>query len=345
MRPNQLQRSTGNWVDGERFWDREPEMELFAERMEQGAHLLIAAPRRIGKTSLMKEAARRLSGHYLCLFVDLQKAHSAEDAIVELSMAAHAHAPLWEKAKGLFHNVLSILPAEVKFHELAVTLRTGLTSGYWQAKGDDLFSILAGHEKPVILLMDEISILANRLLKGSNHRVTAERRRETDAFLSWLRANSMRHQGKIRIVLAGSIGLEPIARQAGCSAHLNTFTPFHMGPWSHEVALDWYAQADDGSVWYLGEDVFNYDAGVVADTHGTWQAGREGPAAMIMPGDPQVGNVYRPENAPGVVFEEVTVQSIDRTVHGPLGPIDGAIVTQELHMDATTEGKIFAPGY
>ena len=27
-----------------------------------------------------------------------------------------------------------------------------------------------------------------------------------------------------------------------------------------EVALDYYAQADDGAVWYLGEDVFDYDA-------------------------------------------------------------------------------------
>jgi len=49
----------------------------------------------------------------------------------------------------------------------------------------------------------------------------------------------------------------------------------------HEVALDWYAQADDGSVWYFGEDVFNYEDGVVADTHGTWLAGKDGPAAMI----------------------------------------------------------------
>ncbi len=113
----------------------------------------------------------------------------------------------------------------------------------------------------------------------------------------------------------------------------------------HEVALDWYAQADDGSVWYLGEDVFNYEAGVVVDTGGTWLAGQQGPAAMIMPGSPQVGDVYRPENAPGVVFEEVTIKSIDRRVHGPLGPVEGAIVTQELHMDGTTEGKIFAPGY
>jgi hypothetical protein len=113
----------------------------------------------------------------------------------------------------------------------------------------------------------------------------------------------------------------------------------------HEVALDWYAQADDGSVWYLGEDVFNYEDGVVADTEGTWMAGRDGPAAMIMPGNPQVGDVFRPENAPGFVFEEVTVTAIGQTVHGPQGFIEGAIVTDELHMDGTHESKIFAPGY
>jgi hypothetical protein len=112
-----------------------------------------------------------------------------------------------------------------------------------------------------------------------------------------------------------------------------------------EIALDLYAQADDGSVWYLGEDVFNYESGVVADTEGTWFAGKDGPAAMIMPADPSVGDAYRPENIPGLVFEEVTVGSIDRTVDGPRGPVRGAIVTRELHMDGGIERKTFAPGY
>jgi hypothetical protein len=113
----------------------------------------------------------------------------------------------------------------------------------------------------------------------------------------------------------------------------------------HEVALDWYAQADDGSVWYFGEDVFNYEDGAVADTEGTWLAGRDGPPAMIMPADPQVGDVYRSENIPGLVYEEVTVTSIGETVHGPAGAIEGAIVTDELHMEGSHESKIFAPGY
>jgi hypothetical protein len=112
-----------------------------------------------------------------------------------------------------------------------------------------------------------------------------------------------------------------------------------------EVALDFYAQADDGSVWYFGEDVFNYNDGVVEDLEGTWLAGKEGPAAMIMPADPKVGNAFLPENIPGLVFEEVTVKAVDQTVPGPHGPVDGAMVSEELHQDGSFEEKIFAPGY
>jgi hypothetical protein len=113
----------------------------------------------------------------------------------------------------------------------------------------------------------------------------------------------------------------------------------------NEVAIDWYAQADDGSVWYLGEDVYDYENGTVAFTEGTWLAGRDGPGAMIMPAEPKVGDVYRPENVVGIVFEEVTVKSVAKTVQGPRGPVHGAVVTDELHADGSHEGKIFAPGY
>jgi len=112
-----------------------------------------------------------------------------------------------------------------------------------------------------------------------------------------------------------------------------------------EIALDRYAQADDGSVWYLGEDVFDYRNGTIAVTEGTWLAGRDGPPAMIMPADPQVGNVFRAENVTGVVFEEITVKAIDQTVDGPRGQVNGAIVMQELHLDGSVSDKVFAPDY
>jgi AAA+ ATPase superfamily predicted ATPase len=74
----------GNWVIGEeRFWDREREIELFIKSLDEGAHLHLIAQRRIGKTSLMREVSRRIEDRYICLHVDLQKAQTAEDLMVE----------------------------------------------------------------------------------------------------------------------------------------------------------------------------------------------------------------------------------------------------------------------
>ncbi len=113
-----------------------------------------------------------------------------------------------------------------------------------------------------------------------------------------------------------------------------------------EAALDFYAQADDGSVWYFGEDVFDYnEAGFAVTNEGTWHAPVDGPIAMIMPGDPQVGDVHRAENFPGIAFEEVEITTVDKTVKGPIGPVPGAIVGRELHDDGSYSDKVFAPGY
>jgi hypothetical protein len=127
-------------------------------------------------------------------------------------------------------------------------------------------------------------------------------------------------------------------------ALVTQYTVYHDGR-IHEVALDFFAQADDGSVWTLGEDVFFYEDGALDNTEGTWLAGTDGPPGMIMPADPAVGDVYRPEDVPGIGFEEATVKAVDQTVDGPRGPIAGAITITELHQDGTTEEKTFAPGY
>jgi len=118
-----------------------------------------------------------------------------------------------------------------------------------------------------------------------------------------------------------------------------------LGGRIREVAIDYFAQADDGSVWYFGEDVANYEDGRVADHDGSWLAGEDGPAGMIMPGQPRPGDVYRSENIPGMVFEQDTVKATGETVAGPRGPVGDVAMVQELLMDGTIEEKAYAPGY
>ena len=165
--------------------------------------------------------------------------------------------------------------------------------------------------------------------------------------------------GKLNAVIVGEVGGEPLKIETTLLPQTKTvdwdgrriealqsqFCAYLKGRIT-EVAVDLYAQADDGSVWYFGEDVVDYANGVAATTEGTWRVGLDGPAAMIMPGHPKVGDVYRTENIPGVAFEQVTVERVGVTVTGPGGPIPGAMVGQELHQDeAALEPKTFAPGH
>ena len=236
-----LERAIGNFVTGDKFWNREKEIQLFTELLDEGAHILMAAPRRIGKTSLMREVASRISDRYYCLHVDLQKSESPADAVAELGKATRPYEKLWGKTKGIFQNILSKVTENIEsigVDDLTVTLRSGMTSVDWQSKGDQLFSTLSDTDMPVIVFFDELPILINRMLKGKEYKITLERKRATDSFMSWIRDVSIRHNGKIRLVITGSIGIEPALRQADLSATLNTFTPFILPPWNKETAIE-----------------------------------------------------------------------------------------------------------
>ncbi len=68
-----------------------------------------------------------------------------------------------------------------------------------------------------------------------------------------------------------------------------------------EDTLDWYAQDDAGNVWYMGEDVVNYeydDEGTLlgTDNDGSWEAGVDGAeAGIVMWASPTPGPSYRQE--------------------------------------------------
>ena len=72
-------------------FDRETELEILKERVLNGTHTVLTAQRRMGKTSLVRELLRRLAdeGRFDTVFVDLEDAASAADAVVEIG-CAHA---------------------------------------------------------------------------------------------------------------------------------------------------------------------------------------------------------------------------------------------------------------
>ena len=122
--------------------------------------------------------------------------------------------------------------------DLKVQLRGGVASGNWNETGDRIFASLAESDKPVVLAIDELPILINRLLKGQDYTMTPDRREAADQFLSWLRQNGQNHRDRAILIVSGSVGLEPILRQAGLSAQANILSPFELRAWSEETAME-----------------------------------------------------------------------------------------------------------
>jgi hypothetical protein len=237
----ELTQANGNWVKGEdRFWNREQEIELFIERLDEGANLYLIAQRRIGKTSLMREVENRIDDDYICLQLDLQKAKTPEDVIVELSVATHEYASLWTKTRETFSNILSGTTESLQalqLDQLRVEIKDGLLGGNWPTKGNRLLTELADSEKQVVIFMDELPILLNRILGPPDEERDGQSVEMVDELMSWIRKNAIEHRGDIRFVIAGSIGLEPILRRIGLSATINNFKPINLKPWDADTAI------------------------------------------------------------------------------------------------------------
>lgn len=238
-----LKKAGSNWVDGDRFYNRDAELESLAKRASDGIHTLITAPRRMGKTSLVREFLRRakLSGNYETIFVDLEDASDASDAIAELAAQSRKSRSGWERIKSGFSRLIGGLSGNIDslgLAELRVQFRAQINAGNRWRKGDEVFAALAADKRPVILAIDELPILVNRLLTRQQQESSSSGTQDVDELLSWLRKNGQAHRGRVIIVLSGSVGLEPILRRAGLSAQINIFEPLALPPWTQSVALD-----------------------------------------------------------------------------------------------------------
>lgn len=113
-----------------------------------------------------------------------------------------------------------------------------------------------------------------------------------------------------------------------------------------ESTLDYYAQHKDGSVYYFGERVDNYEDGELKDHNGSWLAGEgQNQPGVAMPAVPDVGAVFEQERAPGIAEDRSTVLSIGETVTVPVGTFDDCIKTKDENpLDGATENKFYCPG-
>ncbi|WP_183100942.1 hypothetical protein [Nocardioides pelophilus] len=97
-----------------------------------------------------------------------------------------------------------------------------------------------------------------------------------------------------------------------------------------EDTLDWYAQDENGTVWYLGEDTAEFEDGELVSHEGSFEAGvDEALAGVIMPADPMPGDSYRQEYSEGVAEDNGEVLALDGTASVPAGTYDDLLQTAD----------------
>ena len=134
-------------------------------------------------------------------------------------------------------------------------------------------------------------------------------------------------------------------------------TEFEAGVLS-EISQNFFAQADDGTVYYFGEVVDIYEDGLIVSHDGSWLVGggtlpgdppgtgNATDPTIFMPGNPEVGDQFKPEDLFPLVDETVTILAMDVRVRVEAGRYRNAMKVRETSdlPDSDPEKKWYVPG-
>jgi uncharacterized protein len=223
--------------------------------MTRDEHVLLLAPRRVGKTSLLlalqSEVARERSA--TGVYVSVATATNELQFVNNVLQAIYATKP----GKRLKPNAIAAWLRRhgrrlkgVKVAGSGIDLE-GAAAPEWQEEADQVFAAITASETPWLIMIDELPtlvlLLARQDPQGSRVR----------AFLQWFRNLRQLPQGheKLRFVLAGSIGLDNVTRRHRLTDTINDLRDWRLGPFTRENADRFLAELARGYQLELGPEL------------------------------------------------------------------------------------------
>lgn len=229
-----LDNVVGKPVTGKDFFGRARELDELASSVGQ-QHVLMLAPRRVGKTSLMLalEARERQRGEVTPVYASVASATSEADFARLILTAIYATPQGASLRPGRFESWRQQRRLQVKKLQVpGVSLELDGSEPPWQQVAEAALHKLAHTPKPWLLLIDE---LPNLVLALAEQDESGARVR---AFLGWFRAvrqNPLWSQ-RVRFLLAGSIGLDAVTHRFRATATINDLLDWRLGPFDRETA-------------------------------------------------------------------------------------------------------------
>ena len=253
-----IESSVGRPVRGINFFDRDDERRLLWQHLRQ-SHVLLLAPRRVGKTSLLLRLADEAAGHgFRAVYVSVADARSEDDVTRKIIAALAAHPasdPIWRRLqKGPFKRFFSRLKARVEAGPLSLELAAD--EGKWGTLAEVTAEAIERLGEPWLVLVDELPIFVLTLLRedtraaGKESPYGTHELPRTRAFLNWFR--QLRNTGgggatdtPLRWVVAGSIGLDAVVGRARLGDTINDMRVFPLGAFSPATADTFLAALGD----------------------------------------------------------------------------------------------------
>ncbi|MBN8679150.1 MAG: ATP-binding protein [Chitinophagales bacterium] len=235
----------GNTAEGTFYFPRPFIEESIWEEIEKGNHVLIAAPRRVGKSSVMLALAENCPENTRCLFQNIQGIKSEAEyyrRFYELLL----------QCLNQFDRGLKWVAQFVKGIKIEEITLDGVKFGdkndiNFEQELKSLLTKIAESEVRVVLLLDELPEVLNNLRKQN-------RGEEAGNILNHLR--ELRQNPKLRnrlnLVLAGSVGIQHVVKAIeGRIADINDFNPVAFDPMTRTEALNYIHWATkDATVQY-----------------------------------------------------------------------------------------------
>jgi len=216
--------SIGHAVSGDEFFGRERELSILAEILaDKRASVLIPGPRRIGKTSIVKEFIRRNKDTHNTVYFDLESRSSVIELCQDLIKVVQRTYPDFVRKKmdltGAWNTMAKMLP-ELKISGIC-EIKTGRIEPAAKEFIDRMEEVFEEMNKyDFIFAFDEFSDFLWKLKERSLE--------EVRFFLEWLRR--LRQEGKIRLIVSGSINVISTVEELNVPDLINDLADLEIFP-------------------------------------------------------------------------------------------------------------------
>lgn len=219
----------GNIAKGKDLWDRQVEIRNIWKTLEKSS-ILLKAPRRFGKTSIMYHLYENPKSGFKTFFLDTEGMGEPQDFLSALFTKVLSDSNVRGKLISITQWLKDIAGKveEIEVADVRLKIKNEIGKD-WKEKGFYLISKLQGYDGKILFIIDELPVLVQNIYRRSGDQSAYD-------FLHWFRSvRQMPELSHIRWVVGGSIGIEHILEVVKTGTKvINDFSSARIGPFTEE---------------------------------------------------------------------------------------------------------------